>query len=122
MKPYNYPGLKDYMSVYDLANLFQIYHDTRLPGQTDVSFSINKSIVFNNLNKTPGIYFNKYTPKFSDCWPLISYYAYGTTELWWLILKVNDITNPMQEPQEFTEIKLLKSAYVNSILQQLRQG
>jgi len=121
-KPYNYPGLKQFVSTFDMANLFNVYHDDSLPNQTDVSYSINKTITFNNLAKTPAIYFNKYTPRVSDCFTLISYQAWGTCELWWLILKCNGISNPMQEPSEFEELRLLKSQYINSVLTSLRNG
>jgi hypothetical protein len=122
MKPFNYPGLKQFVSTFDMCNLFNVYHDDTLPNQTDASYSINKTITFNNLAKTPAIYFNKYTCRASDCWTLISYQAYGTCELAWLILKVNGIANPFKEPYEFGEIRLLKSQYINSVLTQLRQG
>jgi hypothetical protein len=123
MKVYQFNGLADFVSVFDLANLFNAYPDTKLDDPTQLSYNINRTLMFNNIDKTPLTYFKKYTPKQSDCWTLISYYVYGTTELWWLICKVNGVKDPTIEPfPTYTELKILNKEYVNNILSQIKQG
>lgn len=51
-------------------------------------------------------------------WTTISYNAYGTIELWWLIMAVNNITNPTIIPKG--NIKILKQEYIRPIISQLQ--
>jgi len=46
----------------------------------------------------------------------LSYNAYGTMDLWWLILVINNITNPIKGLPEGKKIRLLKPRYVEQIL------
>ena len=123
MKLYEVPGQSTAISPFDFANLFNIYPDANLPKQTDYSYSINRTLIFKNILKTVApAYFWTYTPKRSDSWMLISYNLYGRTDLWWLILKVNEIADPMVEPYEFQSLRILKKDYINNILTSIRAG
>jgi hypothetical protein len=53
-------------------------------------------------------------------WPIISYSAYGTIELWWLLAIINKVQNPMEIPNNGS-IKILKAQYVRPVLAQLNQ-
>ena len=46
----------------------------------------------------------------------LSYNAYGTIDLWWLILIINNITNPIKGLPDGKKIRLLKPEYVEQIL------
>jgi len=120
MKTFELENLSDLLSSFDQANMFNVYPDQTLDDPTYRTFNMNRAVVFNNLNKTPEIYFNKYTPREYDCWTLISYNLYSTIELWWLVCKVNGIIDPTVEPNTFTELKILRKEYVTSVLQSLR--
>jgi len=122
MKTINIPSLYEYLSIYDFANMFNIYPDNKLADPNMRSFSINKTLIIKNIDKTPPTYFENYNPKQTDSWLLISFYAYDTTELWWLICKTNRITDPTIEPYEFESLKILKKSYINSILKQIRDA
>jgi len=61
------------------------------------------------------INYNSKTP-----WTVISYNAYGTTDLWWLIIIVNQITNPIKVPSNLTKLKIIKPEYVRSIIMEIQ--
>jgi hypothetical protein len=46
----------------------------------------------------------------------LSYNAYGTIDLWWLILVINNITNPIKGLPAGKKVRLLKPEYVEQIL------
>ncbi len=47
----------------------------------------------------------------------LSYNAYGTIDLWWLILIINNITNPIKDLPIGQKIKLIKPQYIEQVLQ-----
>ena len=75
-------------------------------------YNLLQTIVIPDL--APSFY-EEYIIQPKDTWPLISYKAYGTTILWWVILHVNKITNPIIQPKTGEIIKVLDSRYVTSI-------
>ena len=56
-----------------------------------------------------------------DSWTNISYKYYQTIDLWWFICTYNQIQNPLKPIEPGTEIKILKSEYVGSILEELNK-
>ena len=60
-----------------------------------------------------------YTIEYNDTWQLISHKYYNTMDLWWLVCVYNQIQNPIKMPDVGTQIKLLKSNYVSTILTEL---
>ena len=46
----------------------------------------------------------------------VSYNAYGTQNLWWLILLSNNITNPVDVITPGTRLKIIKSKFVKDIV------
>jgi hypothetical protein len=48
-------------------------------------------------------------------WTMISFKAYQTIELWWLICLVNKIDNPLIYPETGTNIKILRPEYLPTI-------
>lgn len=50
----------------------------------------------------------------------ISYDAYGTQNLWWLILLSNNITNPVNIITPGTRLKIIKSKYVKDIINTIK--
>jgi len=55
-------------------------------------------------------------------WTTISFKAYGTIELWWLIMLVNKIYNPLKGAQSGTVLKIIKQEYVSVILKEISQA
>jgi hypothetical protein len=102
------------LSDFRYENLFKLYQTT--DGQ--YFYNILSTASFpDNLDKN--IFYdltvNEKTP-----WPLISYGAYGTIELWWLIAIINGIQNPFELPSN-QSIKILKPQYIRQVITQLNQ-
>jgi hypothetical protein len=55
-------------------------------------------------------------------WSIVSFNAYGTTELWWLIALINNITNPIKSPDVGRVLKVLRPEYVNDIIGEIQRS
>jgi hypothetical protein len=53
-------------------------------------------------------------------WTAICYNEYRNIDLWWLIMIVNKIYNPMEFPKAGTKLKILFPQYVRLILTKLK--
>lgn len=53
-------------------------------------------------------------------WTSISYNEYRTMDLWWLIMVVNKIYNPMEFPQAGTKLKIIYPQFVRAVLTKLK--
>tara|TARA_R110000803_G_scaffold85393_1_gene151747 strand:+ start:360 stop:722 length:363 start_codon:yes stop_codon:yes gene_type:complete len=60
--------------------------------------------------------------KYPAAMPLttLSFRVYGTTQLWWLILIVNGISNPQAIPSG-VKIRIVKKAYLKTVLESIKQ-
>jgi hypothetical protein len=54
-------------------------------------------------------------------WTTISYNEYRSINLWWLILIVNKIKNPVLYPVPGTELKILYPEYVRLVIDQINE-
>jgi hypothetical protein len=59
------------------------------------------------------------TVKKSEPWTMISFNAYQTIELWWLILLTNKIFNPFELPKTGTVLKLIKPEFIPTVLKEI---
>lgn len=53
-------------------------------------------------------------------WTAISYNEYRTMHLWWLIMVVNKIYNPLEFPEAGSKLKILLPQYVKAVLTRLK--
>ena len=117
-------GIVNKQSKYDFGQLFNVYnHDN-----THNSFSINKTLnlsnipIANNDDAMPSPFF-KYRVQQYDTWTNISYKMYGNIELWWLICKLNNVTNPVEMPYtNFKYLTMIEETYIDEIINSLRNG
>jgi hypothetical protein len=101
------------LSVLRLENLFNIY-------KNDKNYFYNLIGTVNiPANLDPSVYDTFVVTTDNMPWTLISYKAYKTIDLWWLICSVNNIDNPTQFPRAGTKLKILLPDYVAAIVQQL---
>lgn len=92
-------------------NIFKVY------GTGDKNFyyyNINKKISIPD-NMDERLFYHVVLPKGIPLTTL-SYNAYGTIDLWWLILILNNITNPVKSLPDGKKIRLLKPQYIEQIL------
>ena len=99
--------------------MFNVYSTPKIAGNTRI-YNINRTASILGLdNIAEGNYF-EYVVETNDTWPLISFKNYGTTRLWWLVLKMNEIVDPTQDPEIGSSLKLLNENLVNSLLDAIR--
>ena len=115
----DYSQYRDYITNYDLANLFYVYDDKRI-SSTAVTYNINRIIQFTGMAKADRGEFLYYEVLKGDTWNLISYKHYNTTSLWWLVCMINNVFNPTVEPTAGSVIRIMPEATVNSILEEIR--
>jgi hypothetical protein len=102
------------LNEFRYENIFKLYKT----GGNQYFYNILSTVsVSNNLDSNIfyNVVLNEKTP-----WTVISYGAYGSIDLWWLIAIVNGIKNPLQLPSSGS-IKILKPQYVRSVISQLTQ-
>lgn len=102
------------LSNFRYENIFKLYKTA----DNQYFYNILSKVSFpENLDKTLfyTITVNEKTP-----WTLISYSAYGTIELWWLLAIINGIQNPFELPSN-NELKILKAQYIRPVIAQLTQ-
>jgi|TARA_R100000008_G_scaffold73905_1_gene52482 hypothetical protein len=54
-------------------------------------------------------------------WTTLSHDVYGTQDLWWLICLVNNIFNPIDNPELGAVYKIIRPDYVNPILAEIKR-
>ena len=120
MKYYQIKNLNYTIDSSDLANIFNIYDEDKL-GNNFKTFNINKTLNFIGIDNISTSSYYNYVVKEGESWSLISYRNYGTTRLWWVICKLNKITNPSVSPEVGQIVKILNKDYVRSILEKIKK-
>lgn len=70
--------------------------------------NIFKSVTINEEAQTDILAYDTYEVSEGEFWDNISYQVYGTPFLWWSIALMNDVSNPFEELEAGTNIKILK--------------
>jgi hypothetical protein len=102
------------LSPQQYENIFNVYIDS------DIGYFYN---LLKTVNFPPDLnsdVYDIYMIRPMDTWPLISWRMYNSIFLWWVICSVNNITNPLVMPSPGTEIKIVKTKYLQSILNNIR--
>jgi hypothetical protein len=100
----------------NLENIFNVYQD-------------EGGMYFYNLLQTvvfppdlPPNLFNSYSITYGDTWPFISFKAFKTPNLWWIILLANNIQDPTKLPANGSTIKIPIASVVREVLSQIGRG
>jgi hypothetical protein len=115
MKITEIDGYSNYITNYDLANMFNIYTDNKL-GSLYKTYNLNRSITIKGLGNIPATQITTYTVRAGDTLNLISYNLYGTIELWWLLAKINNIQDAAINLQPGWVLYTLNRGIANQIL------
>ena len=121
MKQCEIREIEEKLSATDLANIFNVYEDSKL-GDKNYTYNVNRTMHVTGLQNPDNSLYEEYTAHKGDTWTGISYKYYGTTRLWWLICKMNDIFDPTELPDWGTKVKILKEDYVREILGLIKLG
>tara|TARA_R100000951_G_scaffold111396_2_gene110383 strand:- start:38617 stop:39003 length:387 start_codon:yes stop_codon:yes gene_type:complete len=54
-------------------------------------------------------------------WTAVSYFIYKSQYLWWLLIELNDITDPTVQPAPGTVIRAIKPELVDAVLAEIQQ-
>jgi hypothetical protein len=112
MKQNNIPELPK-LTTENYENIFNVYTTE----EGNYYYNLLQTISFPpNL---PEGFFEYYDIVPGDTWPFISYKIYNTPNIWWLILLMNDISNPIDALVVGTRIKVPKSKVIKIILSEL---
>jgi len=95
-------------------NIFNVYED-----KNTNRYYYNLLQTINLPTDLPLGYFNTYNVVYGDTWPYISYKNYKTTSIWWVILLVNNILNPVEPLIPGTTLKIPKIDVINTIISQI---
>ena len=67
------------------------------------------------------IYYDSFETETGNWWEDISYKYYGTPHLWWVICLMNNITNPFEELNPGSSLKILKDRYLYALLKDIER-
>jgi hypothetical protein len=100
-------------------NIFNVYLSNKSEDKY-YFYNILKKISIDTDNIDPAVFkfikINRRIP-----WTTVSYQEYKTQHLWWLILAANGIKNPIILPQIGDVLRVIRSEYVNTILNQISE-
>lgn len=112
MKQNNFPELPR-LRTENYENVFDVFTDE----DGRYYYNLLQTIAF--PHDLPDGYFETYDIIYGDTWPFISYKAYNTPNVWWIILLANKISNPITSLVPGTRIKIPKLQIVKIILAEL---
>jgi len=104
------------LSKYNYENIFRLYKTNN----NQYYYNLLQSIYIDGeIDKTKVFYI---TVKEQLPWSIISYNAYGTVFLWWLIALVNNIFNPIVSPKPGTVLKVIRPQYLTVVLDEINRS
>ncbi len=81
--------------------------------------NIFKSYTFNSKVIDDPVFYNIYEVGYEEWFDNIAVKFYGTPDLWWVIAAYNKYENPFEDLTPGTNIKILKSNYIATLLRDL---
>lgn len=103
------------LSEYQYENFFKMY----LTEDSQYFYNLLSFTVY-ILDELDPSTFYEITMDRSMPWTAISYNEYRNIDLWWLIMVVNKIYNPMEFPLAGTKLKILYPQFVRAVLTKLK--
>ena len=119
MKITEIDNYKNYITTYDLANMFNVYASNKL-GPLYYVYNLNSGLTITGIGNIPAVNTTTYRVKDGDTLNKISFDLYGTIELWWLIAKLNNIRDACITLQAGWTLYTLNKKDANQILMALK--
>ena len=84
----------------------------------DGEFMLNifRNYDLNKITTNDQVYYTSYIMEDKEFSDNISNNIYNDSQLWWLVCLMNDVINPFEYDEAGKELKILKSAYVPTVL------
>ena len=107
--------LPDYRSK-SMADMFNIYNMDGI-----LTFNLLQTFNVDNLDNISPRFYTEHIWTEDDHWTLLSYKYYGTIELYYMILKFNEISNPFETIPVGTRLKIPTRDAVDMVLDGLKK-
>lgn len=99
---------------YSYESIFKLYkHNDQY-----YYYNILKKISLSGILR-PGTFYNQRLDR-QLAYTGLSYMAYNTIDLWWLICIVNDIKNPVPMPKPGSHLKIIHPRLVNNVIENIK--
>jgi hypothetical protein len=104
------------LDPYKFENFLRIYENQ------DGQYFYNLLSTSINIDQelTPAAYY-EISVRSSVPWTTLSYNEYRTIHLWWLIMEVNNIKNPLDYPTPGTKLRILFPQYAKYVLDKIAE-
>ena len=99
----------------DLSNFFTISEITNDDGSVSTVYNLNDGVTVNGVIDSDDFLQYAYIVKQGDNLKLISYNKYGSIDYWWLIAKVNGITDVLETLEAGSSLILLPKEQMDII-------
>ena len=103
------------LSEYQYENFFKMY----LTEENQYFYNLQSFALYILDELDPSTYYEIVMDR-NMPWTAISYNEYRNIDLWWLIMIVNEIYNPMQFPIAGSKLKIIYPQFVRAILTKLK--
>lgn len=114
MRIKEFDNYKGYISQMDLANIF----DVNIDKYGNALYNLNDSLVLAST-ELPRNKLKTYIPKDGETPLLVAYNLYNNIRLYWIILKLNNISNSFYTFTSDDEIKYLDYSDINAIIKNM---
>jgi len=104
------------LNRYRYEKIFRVYKNNGTQYFYNIIQSLNLP---DQIDETKIYYINA---KQNEPWTSISFRAYKTIELWWLICLLNKIFNPLTFPDSGTALKVLRPQYLSEIFNEIENS
>lgn len=104
------------IDAYNFENFLRLYKTTE--GQYFYNILSNYINIDNEL--ATSTYYEIRVQK-SVPWTTLSYNEYRSIHLWWLIMEINNIRNPLDYPEPGTKLKILYPQYAKFVLDKISE-
>jgi LysM repeat protein len=101
------------LDVEKFENIFNVYQEK------NGMFYYNLLQTIEFPQNLPNSLFSIYTIQYGDTWPYISYKTLKSPNLWWIILLVNGISNPITSLVVGENIKIPGETIVKEVISQI---
>lgn len=106
----------------DLSNFFHVTEVENGDGSVSTAYNLNDGVVVGGIETLPNSLKTAYLVKYGDNLKKISYKKYGTIDYWWLIAKINGISDVLETLEVGSTIYLLEEGKMRLIYKYILEG
>lgn len=105
-----------FLKSYRYENIFKLYKTNK----DQYYYNLLQSVFLPDKIDQDFIYYQLLSKTMP--WTAVSFNAYKTIELWWLVCLTNKIYNPIKLPKENQLIKLIRPQYVPTVINEITRA